>query len=84
MKIGQNVTARTIKSAIKTFNFNMDDFKINGNEFEGNEGQTDLIVSLIVNATRSECHGFKTGYGSWIYRFERQSELSRLASMNID
>ncbi len=84
MKIGQNVTSRTIKATIKNLGYNLDDFEVRGNEIEGQENQTDKVVNTIVNATHSDCHGFKTGYGSWIYRFERQSELSRLAAMNID
>lgn len=84
-----NVTTATIKSAINKLGFDQSDFEIKRvygtAEVESmNEEQIDAVVSLIVNVKQCECNGRKTGYGAWIYRFERQSELSKLVSANID
>jgi hypothetical protein len=84
------ITRATIKKCIKDLGLNLENFNISGNEIEtarDNVAAGNVEVKRVVKvlaAKGAAYNGFKTGYGSWIFRFEAKTELSKLVSMNID
>jgi hypothetical protein len=80
-----------IKKAIKELGFDIENFQIHKNEIEtartddfelGNEEVRKVVYHLADQG--ATYHGFKAGYGAWIFRFEARSYTSELVSMNMD
>lgn len=84
------VTKATLKKAIKELGFDLEAFEISGNEIhtklenveKGNKQVKKIVKHL--SDKGAIYHGFKAGWGAWIYRFEARSYSQELASLNID
>lgn len=84
------VTKRQIQKAIKELGFRLEDFEVGNGTIEtalndvrkGNRQVMKVVKAL--TSRGAEAYGFRTGYGSCVYRFEKVSQSRILAMNNVD